>query len=79
MMMMMMMIRAREASAASANSSDRANGYGLPQCPHCQAVTVTVRFPGERPGICCEKGKIKLEPLPPVTDLLRTLLSRTTA
>eukprot|EP00960_Hanusia_phi_P003191 94683-Hanusia_phi.AAC.1 len=44
-------------------------------CPHCQVV----RFPGERPSICCDKGKIKLEPLPPVTDLLRTLLSRTTA
>lgn len=40
-------------------------------CGHCQAL----KFASETPGLCCMGGKVKLTPLIPPTEPLKTLLS----
>lgn len=40
-------------------------------CQHCKAL----KFPHETPGLCCAGGKVKLPPLEPPPEPLRSLLS----
>lgn len=40
-------------------------------CSHCQAL----KFASETPGLCCMGGKVKLTPLTPPPEPLKTLLS----
>ncbi|RCN34815.1 hypothetical protein ANCCAN_19329 [Ancylostoma caninum] len=44
-------------------------------CPHCQAR----KFRAEPPGMCCSGGKVKLPPLNPPPEPLRSYMSGTTA
>ena len=39
-------------------------------CQWCDAL----RFPGERESICCQKGKVRLPPVPEPTPILKNLL-----
>jgi hypothetical protein len=42
-------------------------------CPHCKAL----KYLNEAPGLCCASGKIKLTPLRPPPEPLRSLVSGT--
>jgi hypothetical protein len=42
-------------------------------CTHCGAL----KWKGETPGLCCASGKVKLPPLPPPPEPLKSLISGT--
>ena len=41
------------------------------ECPYCQALCWGEKH--ERPGFCCEKGKVVLEPLPGYPDIFKEM------
>ncbi|UYV69292.1 hypothetical protein LAZ67_6003153 [Cordylochernes scorpioides] len=45
-------------------------GYMDKQCLHCTAF----RYNGERPGMCCSAGKVRIPDLPEPPEALRTLI-----